>query len=192
MQIITKDELLLNKELYMQKMLEGATMVYPTDTIYAFGANALSEEAVQRVRDAKRRPEQPFSVIAPSKEWVIKNCEVDELSMQWLDKLPGPYTIIMKRKNVKCVAPNVNPIDDTIGIRIPDHWFTSIVEELGVPMITPSANVTGMNFMTSVDDIQDEIKQGADILVDDGEHAGQPSTLVNLSKGAEEITHRAK
>ena len=191
MKVITKEELLVHKDLYYSKILDGATLIYPTDTIYAFGCSALDEEAVKRVRDAKERPEKPFSVIAPSKNWIRENCVVDEKAEEWLDKLPGPYTIILKRKNIECVAPNVNPLDDTLGIRIPNHWFSDVVAELGIPLITPSANVSGKNFMTSLDDLDSQIKQHADLMVDAGELRGTPSTIVNLASGEEEIIRRS-
>ncbi|RMF07241.1 threonylcarbamoyl-AMP synthase [Candidatus Woesearchaeota archaeon] len=191
MKVITKEELMLNKDLYYSKILEGATLVYPTDTIYAFGCSALSEKAVKRVREAKERPEKPFSVIAPSKDWIRKNCVVDEKAEEWLDKLPGPYTLILKRKNIDCVAPSVNPLDDTLGIRMPDHWFMEVVAELGIPLITPSANVSGKNFMTSLDDMDSQIKQHADLMVDVGPLTGTPSTIVNLAAGEEKIIRRS-
>ena len=191
MKVITKEELLVHKDLYYSKILDGATLIYPTDTIYAFGCSALDEKAVKRVRDAKERPEKPFSVIAPSKDWIRKNCFVDEKAEEWLDKLPGPYTIILKRRNIECVAPNVNPLDDTLGIRIPNHWFSDVVAELGIPLITPSANVSGKNFMTSLDDLDSQIKQHADLMVDAGELRGTPSTIVNLASGEEKIIRRS-
>jgi len=192
MQIISKDELLLNKDLYFNKILQGATIIYPTDTIYALGCSAVHSEAVARVREAKQRPEQPFSVIPPSKDWIVEHCVIDEKAEEWLAKLPGPYTIILKLKDKSCVAENVLPTKDTIGIRIPDHWFADVVAELNIPMITPSANVSGMNFMTGVDDLSSPIKQKTDFMIDDGEINGKPSTLVNLSTGEEEITQRSK
>lgn len=190
MQIITKDELLIKKDLYYTRIFQGNPFVYPTDTLYAFGCIATDSGAIAKIREAKQRPERPFSVIAPNKEWIRKNCFVDAKAEEWLNKLPGPYTLILKVKNPDCIANNVNPTDDTLGIRMPAHWMLDVVAELKEPLITPSANVTGMNVMTSSEDISKEIKNASEFMVDDGVLDGTPSTIVNLSFDKEKITER--
>ena len=65
MQILNKDEYYLRRSELLNKINGGAIFIYPTDTIYGLGANALDQKAVTRIRDAKERPENPFSVIAP-------------------------------------------------------------------------------------------------------------------------------
>jgi len=190
MQQITKDELLLNKDLYYTRIFQGNPFVYPTDTLYALGCIATDPHAVAKIREVKQRPERPFSVIAPNKEWIKENCFVDEKVETWLEKLPGPYTLILKLKNAGCVANNVNPMNDTLGVRMPAHWMMDVIAELKEPLITPSANVTGKMVMTSSEDMSSEIRNGAEFMIDDGKLDGKPSTIVNLATDEEEITER--
>ena len=98
MQILTKAELYLRKEFFL-RAFKNSLFIYPTDTIYGVGCDALNGVLVDRIRDLKGRYDLPFSVIAPSKEWIREQCVIDERAQEWLDKLPGPYTLILKMKN---------------------------------------------------------------------------------------------
>ena len=99
MRVITPDEFNLEWETFFNSILDGAVFIYPTDTIYGIGCNAENEEAVKKIRDAKNRSKAPFSVIAPSIDWIKENCEVTETAEEWLEKFPGPYTLIFKLKD---------------------------------------------------------------------------------------------
>ncbi|MBU2639767.1 MAG: threonylcarbamoyl-AMP synthase [Nanoarchaeota archaeon] len=165
---------------------ENSVFIYPTDTIYGIGCDATNEEAVKRIRDIKNRDKNPFSVIAPSKEWILKNCVVDE---KWLNKLPGPYTLILKLKNKNCVAFNVS-FSNTLGVRIPDHWFNEVVKKINKPIITTSVNKSGEKFMSSIESLDESIKGKIDFIIYEGEKISKPSTLIDLSKDKIEIKKR--
>lgn len=175
MLILTKED----KDKIKQLILQGSVFIYPTDTIYGLGCDATNSEAVQRIRVIKQREEKPFSVIAPSKEWILDNCAVkqDDLAC-----LPGPYTLIAKVRQ-KCVAESVNLGLDTLGVRIPKHWFSQLVKEIGIPVVTTSANISGQKFMTSIDNLDVIIKKAVDFIVYDGHLDGNPSEIINLTKG---------
>ncbi len=181
MQIIEKEEYSKKKDEILSMLEDGKIFVYPTDTIYGIGCDATNHSSVAKVRDIKKRPDKPFSVIAPSKEWIKENCLITEKEEAWVDKLPGPYTLIMKLKNGNAVAAAVNPGMDTIGVRIPKHWISDMVANFGKPIITPSANVSGAEFMTTKDDMDPRLRAGSNVLIYEGEKQGQPSTIVNLS-----------
>ncbi len=190
MQIISRDEYNLKKIEFLEKIRQGAVFIYPTDTIYGIGANALNHDAIKRIRETKQRYTMPFSVIAPSKEWIRDNCEVDERVEEWINKLPGPYTLILKIKNNSAVEQTVNPNLDTIGVRIPNHWISDIVKELEIPIVTTSANVATKEFMTSIEDLDVEIRNKTDFMISEGEIKGKPSTIVDLTKEEVEIKER--
>jgi len=179
MKIFTQDEIHLNKEVILEVMEGGAIFIHPTDTIYGIGCNALDENFVNEVREIKGRPDAPFSVIAPGKDWIKKNCKINKEGEKWLKKLPGPYTLILKMKSN--IAKNVAPGMDTLGVRIPDHWFSKVVEELGIPVVTTSANKSGGDFMTTLDNLDDEIKPKLEFVVYEGEKHGRPSKIVDLT-----------
>lgn len=181
MQIITKEELIFSKPYIFQKIEAGAIFIHPTDTIYGIGCNALDSKAVKKVREIKGRPVTPFSVIAPSKEWIHKNCRITRDARKWIEMLPGPYTLILNKNNTE-VAEEVAPGINSIGVRIPNHWFSSVVVELGIPIITTSANIVHEDFMTSLEDLDERIKGKIDFIVYEGPKVGKPSKIVDLSK----------
>ena len=94
--VITKEEL-KNDPLLVEK-LKKSVFIYPTDTIYGIGCDATNKELVGRVRKIKQSSRQPFSIIVPDKEMISKNCVHCKHCKEWLDKLPGRYTLIMKIK----------------------------------------------------------------------------------------------
>ena len=85
-------------------------------------------------------------------------------------------------KKDSAVANNVNPTDDTIGIRRPDHWISEMTNDLEKPIITTSANITGKGFMTSMDNLDLDIKKKMDMIIYEGEKKGRPSTIVDLAR----------
>ena len=127
MDILSKEEFEVEMDIFEIKIKEGELFIHPTDTIYGIGCNAMLHDSVYKVRETKNRHTVPFSVIAPSKDWIRENCEVNKKAEGWLKKLPGPYTFILNLKNKDAIAPNVNMDMDTLGVRIPDHWFSKNV-----------------------------------------------------------------
>ena len=120
-------------------------------------------------------------MIVPSKQWIKDNCEVPAKAKEWLDKLPGPYTLILKLKNKKAVCSQVNNDEENVGIRMPNHWIKEVAERLGTPIVTTSANITGRDFMTSLDDLDDEIANNVDFILYEGEKKARPSQIVDLT-----------
>ncbi len=198
MLVINKDELLNFKRKFTKKM-KDSVFIYPTDSIYGIGCDATNSELVDKVRKLKKSNLQPFSIIAPSKEWVEENCYISEDQKGYFDSLgskidingsPHCFTLILRLKNKNAVAHNVTQGNGTIGVRIPDNWFSSIVSELGVPIVSTSANPTGENFMTSLDDLSSSIKKGVELVVYEGEKRGAPSTIINLASEEIKILER--
>ncbi len=187
MKILAGKEIIGNDEI-LDKLKE-CVFVYPTDTIYGIGCSALKYDLVERIRKIKKRPEQPFSIIVPDKRWIYENCEVDERGEEWIKKLPGPYTLILKLKNMKAIAENVS-MSDSVGVRMPNHWFSNEISKLGFPIVTTSVNLTGEAFMTSLDNLSEEIKNKVDYIIYEGEKNGKPSKIVDLSNKGIKIIKR--
>lgn len=190
--IMNKDECWLKPEEIQKELEKGATFIYPTDTIYGLGCDATNGRAVNKIREMKERPKQAFSVIAPSKDWIVKNCEMSKEAQEWVDKLPGPYTLILKLKNKKAIAKEVNEGLDTVGVRIPKHWISGIIRTFGKPIVTTSANKVGKIFMTNLDNLDEDIKSKVDFIIFEDEKKGNPSTLIDLSGAEAQITKRKK
>ena len=185
MKIFTKEDVLLRKKEFLQKIKDGAIFICPTDTIYGLSCNALLEKSVAKIRKLKERPNSPFSVLAPSLQWIEKNCYINKntVTQKWLNKLPGPYTLILPVKNTAVVAFNVAPQQKNLGVRIPAYWFSEIVKESGIPLVTTSANKAGQPFMTSLENLDSEIVAGVDFIIYDGPKETRPSKIIDLTTG---------
>lgn len=178
MRIYTKSELGLEKFRVYNQIDSGEIFVYPTDTIYGIGCNALNDDSVKKIREARKAGDKPFGVIAPSKKWIYENCIVPKNAEEWISRLPGPFTLVLKLKNKNALSKFVNPKDDKVAVRIPDHWVYSIFSEIDLPIITPPANVTGKNFMTSLDDLDEDLKRISHFAIYEGEKKGKPSKII--------------
>ena len=183
MRVLNFNEFKLEKAAIIDSIIRGAIFIYPTDTIYGIGCNAMLSSAVKNVRKLKARTTNPFSVIAPSLEWIYENCIVTKEAEEWLGKLPGPYTLILKLKK-DCVSKEVNPSLKTLGVRIPYHWIRKVVAEANVPIVTTSVNKSNEDYMTSLEDLDSEIKGSVDFALYEGKKEGKPSKIVDLTKEA--------
>ena len=187
---LSREELFSKKFKYIDKFKNGALFIHPTDTIYGLGCNARDETAVNKIRILKNRHTQPFAVIAPSKNWIRMNCELPKDQEKYLEKLPGAYTLILKLKNKDAISENVNKGLDTIGVRMPDHWFQDFVALLNIPVVSTSVNKTGQEYMTSLFDLNSHIKRRVDYIIYEGKIEGKPSTLIRLDKEKVEFKER--
>jgi len=182
MRIINKKYVLENKDFIIKEMKSGKIFIYPTDTIYGIGCNAMDSKSSVKIREIKKRTDKPFSIISPNMNWIRKNCIIGEGAESWLMKLPGSYTFILKLKNKKEIAKEVSN-GDSLGVRMPDNWFSEIVSLAGIPFVTTSVNISGEKFMTSLSDLDNKIKNRVDYIVDDGLIDGKPSTVISLVDG---------
>ncbi len=163
-------------EKIMNKLIK-TIFIYPTDTIYGIGCDATNTSLVNKIRIIKQRDNKPFSVIAPSFSWIRQNLVVDvDLSTY----LPGPYTILLKKKK----ASFLTHVSDTeyLGIRIPAHPFTKLLQSTGKPIITTSVNLAGKLPANSIEEIPPQIKDKVKFIIDAGKLSGKPSTLIKQGK----------
>jgi len=163
----------------IDEMRGGSIIIYPTDTIYGIGCNALLDGKVKKIYAIKKRPESmPLSVIAPSFEWIKANCEAD---MRVVKKyLPGPYTLILKKKD-PCFLKSASSGKDTIGVRIINHPIMGYFRKADVPFITTSVNVSGKEPICDISKIPKDIGALVDIAIYCGIICGKPSKVVDLS-----------
>ncbi|MFA6073100.1 MAG: Sua5/YciO/YrdC/YwlC family protein [Candidatus Woesearchaeota archaeon] len=198
MQVISRDELNNSKKKYL-KLMKSKVFIYPTDSIYGIGCDATDATLVSKIRKLKKSTLQPFSIIAPSKEWVYANCVVEERQKPYVESLGKKlaiagkktcFTVILKLKNKNAVAKNVDQGTGNIGVRIPEHWISELVSELGSPIVTTSANPTGEDFMTSLDDLNEIIKDEVDFIIYEGEKKGSPSTIIHSQDEVVKIKER--
>ncbi len=158
-----------------KQILQGEVFIYPTDTVYGLGCNALDKKAVARIKEIKKRDvDKPLSIIAPSLDWIEENCKVGNLDLK--KYFPGPYTVIMKKKKEGFLK-NVSS-GDSLGVRIPDSDFCNVVRLTGYPFISTSVNLSGEKPAKKISEISKDIKDQVDVVIDRGKLSGKPSTLI--------------
>ena len=126
---------------------EGKTVIFPTETVYGLGANALDEDAVKKIYEAKGRPsDNPLIVHIYDKEEVYNLAEnINEKAKTIMDKFwPGPITIILNKKDI--VPYRTSGGLETVAIRMPSHLIArEIIKEAGVPIAAPSLFKIGVD-----------------------------------------------
>lgn len=174
---------------------KGKTVVFPTETVYGIGANALSKDAVDKIFKAKGRPiDNPLIVHISNIDMLdglvedINNIEKKLMSAFW----PGPFTIILKKKSY--LPDNVTAGLDTVGIRMPsDKIALELIREAGVPIAAPSANISGKPSGTNIQDIFEELKDRVDYILDGGNcDIGIESTVVKVTSNKVKILRPGK
>jgi len=154
---------------------KGAIFVYPTDTVYGLGCNALDKKAVDKIKKIKGRDDKkPLSIIAPSNAWIHKYTKASEKAVN--KYLPGKYTLILEKKNPKFLA-HVSS-NNFLGIRVPKHNFTKVIQKAGLPFITTSCNISSKKPISSLKQLDSSILKKVDVIVNCGKLSGTPSTLV--------------
>jgi L-threonylcarbamoyladenylate synthase len=153
----------------------GGVIGYPTETVYGIGALATDEKAILRVFDIKRRPlSMPLSIAVSNMGMLEEVAEIEH--PDFIRKfLPGPVTVILKKKRV---LPDVLTAGSGyVGIRLPDHPMAlDLIRRTG-PIVSTSANLHGEPDPVTADEVTVEV----DYLLDGGraKYAGS-STIVDL------------
>jgi len=159
---------------------DRGVVIYPTETVYGIGADALVRTAVKKVFAIKKRA-SPVS-LAVSGYGMIEDVSVcDADTMELIRKLlPGPITVILKKKPV--VPDILTAGSDRVGIRYPDHEITiRLIDLSGTPVTSTSANLPGEPPAREVCEINEDVLDGADCVIDGGRCAyGVASTVVDL------------
>src|SRR3989344_5673474 len=122
----------------------GGVVVYPTDTLYGLGANALNPEAVEKVFAIKGRElGKPLPVIVKNMMWAEELANISSRNKEILNKAwPGKFTAVLTNK--KIIPEVLNSGVKSIGMRIPDFVFTDkLLGKFGYPLTATSANVPG-------------------------------------------------
>src|SRR3954452_23249220 len=152
-------------------LADGGVAVFPADTVYGLACDPENERAVARLYELKGRPpDKPAAVMFFA-----------------LDTLPelGPRTRALAERLLPGAVTLLVPSDryplaggaGTLGLRVPD---LPAFADVGVPVLQSSANLTGGPDARRLDEVPESIRAGADLVIDGGELAGTPSTVVDL------------
>ncbi|HZG73741.1 MAG TPA: L-threonylcarbamoyladenylate synthase [Chondromyces sp.] len=164
---------------------ENEIVAFPTETVYGLGANALSDEAVKKVFEAKGRPsDNPLIVhIADEEQLEDLVVQVPEQARILMGKFwPGPLTLILKNKP-NSLSEQVTAGLDTVGIRMPDHPLAlALIKQSGLPIAAPSANRSGKPSPTLANHVWEDLEGRIAGILDGGETGvGVESTVLDCT-----------
>ncbi|HLC16684.1 MAG TPA: L-threonylcarbamoyladenylate synthase [Thermodesulfovibrionia bacterium] len=170
---------------------QGGVIVYPTDTVYGIGCDITKKNAIERIVQIKARTlKKPFSFICSDLKHISHYAEVTDSNYRILKRfLPGPYTFILPA--TKYVPQLLRAKQKTVGIRIPDHPVTlALVQELGNPLLSTSANLTGDDVITDPDEIERVFGKLVDMILQCGMLSNTPSSVVSLADNKVEVLRK--
>ncbi len=171
----------------------GGSIVFPTDTVYGLGVNALKPYSIERLFKIKKRPEgKPVPIIVKNIEMAKQLAYVDRKIEKVLTEVwPGQVTVVLEKRSI---VPDVLTAGlKTVGLRIPNNYFTQyLMENLDEPITATSANFSNQPSLSSAMEIIkifDKAYPVPDLILDAGElPPSPPSTVLDLTSSQPRIT----
>ena len=178
-----------------QIIRDGGIVIFPTETVYGIGVNGLNETAIKKLYEVKQRPiNKAISLLVNSIDMIEKVAkDISEIEYDLIKKFfPGPLTIVLKKKD--CVPDSLTAGFDTVGIRMPENDIAlKLIEYAGVPIATPSANISGKPSGTNLKEIMKDFNDKVEYFIDGGESKiGVASTIVQVINGNPCILRKGK
>ena len=162
----------------------GKLTVFPTETVYGLGANALNPDAVAMIFEAKQRPlHDPLIVHVADTQQVESLVDyIPEKALLLMDEFwPGPLTLVMNKSTR--VPDIVTAGNRTVAVRMPAHPLAlQLIRRAGVPVAAPSANLFGRTSPTSAQHVENQLAGSYEALIDGGIcRVGVESTVLSLT-----------
>lgn len=174
---------------------DGGIVIYPTDTLYAFGCDALNVRAVEKICNLKGiNPEKSnLSIICNDLSIISEYAKVDTPTFKLMKRnLPGPFTFILPTTSS---LPKIYKKKKTVGIRVPDNKIIrEIVIRLGNPVLSTSIidENDEIEYITNPELIHEKWQDFVDIVIDGGIGGIEPSTVIDCSTGEHDIIRQGK
>jgi L-threonylcarbamoyladenylate synthase len=161
----------------------GGIILYQTDTVWGIGCDATNEEAVKKIYALKQREESKSMIVLLNGERMMYNVfkDIPEVAWQILDLSERPTTLILDKP--RNVAKNIIAEDNTLGVRIVTEPFCfKLMERMKKPLVSTSANISGMFTPKTFKEISPEIIKGVDYVVNlqHDKVCKNPSTIIKL------------
>ena len=154
---------------------EGGLVAFPTETVYGLAANCADKRAMARLCRVKNRPKgKPFTVHIAARSIIKKmRCRVTKSAKALMDRYwPGPLTLVLASES-----------GEKIGFRMPDNKVAlGLIGSSGVPVVAPSANLSGSKPPVSAREVLKELDGKIDMVIDAGRtDVGVESTVVDMT-----------
>lgn len=180
-------------EMAAEAMRRGEIVIYPTDTLYGLGCDALNNNAIEKICRLKgiKSEKTNLSIICHNLSEVAKYAKVNNQQFRILkDNLPGPFTFILSALSK---LPKAFKGRKTVGIRIPDNAIAlALAEALGNPIMTSSVRdpYSDEDYICEPELIAERFEADVTIVIDGGRSGMEPSTVVDITDDEPEITRQ--
>ncbi len=163
---------------------QGGLVVFPTETVYGIGANALNPDAAHNIYQVKGRPsDNPLIVHVANEKDVSKYAQtITDDAMKLMEAFwPGPLTIVFNKQPI--IPEAITGGLDTVAIRMPSHPIAkALIQEANVPVCAPSANISGTPSSTIFKHVHDDLNGKVDVIIDGGQSTvGLESTVLDMT-----------
>lgn len=166
-----------------EKIKDDSTVVFPTETVYGLGANAISKNAVQKIFAAQGRPsDNPLIVHVSCIDGFKRYAHIsDQLLYMVSEFVPGPITFVLEKRDI--IPDIVTASRQNVGIRFPAHPVAQkFIELSGFPIAAPSANISGRPSPTNAEDVIEDMNGKVDYIITSGNlKFGIESTVVDVT-----------
>lgn len=182
-------------EKVVRVLQDGGLVIYPTDTVYAMGCDALNVKAVERICKLKgiNPAKSNLSIICYDLSNISEYAKVDNATFKLMKKnLPGPFTFLLKTTSS---LPKIYKDKKMVGIRIPDNnIIREIVRILGNPILTTSIKGDDevIEYLTDPELINEKYENTVDLIVDGGYGGIDGSTIVDCTDSEPIVTREGK
>ena len=184
---MSKDFFDIEVEKALTVLRREGTILYPTDTVWGIGCDAMDEKAVQKIFDLKKREDSKSMIVLVADEReVLQYVAAPDLAVfDFIEKQNRPTTIIFD--GAIGFPDNLVAADGSIAIRIiKDEFCRHLIKRLRKPIVSTSANISGEPPPKTFKEISEEIKNGVDHVVEwkqDDETNTQPSQIIKWVNG---------
>nr|WP_298790822.1 L-threonylcarbamoyladenylate synthase [uncultured Allomuricauda sp.] len=167
----------------IKELQEGNLILYPTDTVWGIGCDATNPEAVKKVYQLKNRQDSKALICLVAHQAMLERHieEVPDVAYDLIDLAEKPITIVFDQP--KGIAKNLIAEDNTLAIRVASDKFCQyLINKFGKPIVSTSANVSGMPTPKQFKEIAPEILKGVDYVVNlpDENKNPSPSSIIKL------------
>ena len=180
-------------EMVVDTLEKGGLVIYPTDTIYAIGCDAMNNSAIERVRALKmmKSAKTNLTIICKEISQITEYAKFSNREFKVMKQhLPGPYTFIFPALSK---LPKAFKGRRTVGVRIPANAIACrIVEALGRPILSTSVEADDVDYMCEPELIADTYHSSVDIVIDSGRGGMIPSTIIDCTSGEFELVREGK
>ena len=167
----------------LNTLREGGIILYPTDTVWGIGCDASNPQAIQKIYDLKGRTSSKALITLVGSEVMLERTVLNMPEIAWdlIKSANRPLTLIYDE--VKGIAPNAIAEDGSCGIRLAkDNFCQQLIQRLGKPIISTSANVSGEETPKDFRSISDTILKGVDFVVNYRQNEAKCQKSSNIIK----------